>query len=108
MYLLTFPFHGRIGRKAYWTRYLIPSHVLGLIAVLAAIGGGGGIVNALGIFMLVPVLFWLNVGLVKRLHDVNMSARWLLILLVPFIGQCLWVMLYVIMGWAESGESPGV
>ena len=46
---------------------------------------------------------WLAIGLVKRMHDVGMGGKWLLIPFIPFIGLCIFVMLYFVLAFAESG-----
>lgn len=76
-------FSGRARRKEYWMFVLfnfIIAFVLGFIEALA--GGPGVLANLYGLAVLIPGI----AVSVRRLHDTNRSAWWLLIGLVPFIG----------------------
>lgn len=75
-------FSGRARRKEYWMFTLIAMLFhLSLMVIEAAIGFMG-ISILFSLFMLVPSLSIL----VRRLHDTNHSAWWLLIGLVPVCG----------------------
>ena len=95
MAYLNFFFSGRIGRKANWLHYLIPTLLIqaALLLYLWSVSTSAVIPIALP---------WLFIGLVKRMHAVGMSAWYLLLI----VWLPLFVFLYVIMGWAETKEGP--
>ena len=66
--------YGPIGRRAYWTNYLIPTHVAGTLAVIAAFQISGAFA------LLLPlVLIWLCVGVgqevARRWHERQVAAH---------------------------------
>lgn len=90
---LLFSFEGRVGRGAYWG-LLVVSIVLfgglGAVSVMSALnsqdpaaGGGFSVV-----MMIASLLFlWPALAIqAKRWHDVDKSAWWILINLVPAVG----------------------
>ncbi len=96
-------FSGRISRRTYWLKGVLPlviiSFVLNLlVGGLAAIGGrdGGGILAALAglvAFVVGIALIWPALAIsFKRWHDRGKSGWWILIGLVPIIGG-LWVLI---------------
>jgi uncharacterized membrane protein YhaH (DUF805 family) len=98
---ILFSFEGRIGRQTYWLGAL-------LLIVFAAIGGvlegaAGSDGPALGIIWRL-LLLWPNLALtVKRWHDRDKSGWWILIGLIPFIGQ-LWA--FIENGFLKGTEGP--
>jgi len=82
-------FDGRAGRREYWMFFLwnfIVATVLGFI--LSALG-----VPALAnIYTLAVFLPYLSVS-VRRLHDIGKGGLWVLINLVPLIGQIWFIIL---------------
>ena len=86
-----FSFNGRINRKPYWIFLVL------MVVLLAAVEGFTGDVNTeefSSAFYLVSLLsVWPTLAVqAKRWHDVDRSAWWLLINLVPFIGG-IWVLI---------------
>jgi len=90
-----FVYRGRASRSAYWWFALfqgIVSFALQLILLipLAASHGGSGAGVPIALIILIPASIYLGlVGLalwVRRLHDTDRSAWWLLIGLVPLVG----------------------
>jgi uncharacterized membrane protein YhaH (DUF805 family) len=90
-----FVYRGRASRSAYW--WFILFQDISLIAlqvivviVLAASGTGAGAGAAIENIMVIVVgisLVLVSISLlVRRLHDTNRSAWWMLIALVPFVG----------------------
>jgi uncharacterized membrane protein YhaH (DUF805 family) len=91
---LLFSFDGRVGRGPYWGFVIAVSLLfgaLGAFMVMSAIsaenpGAGGGIASVLigvaGLAVLWPAL----AISAKRWHDVDKSAWWILIGLVPVVG----------------------
>ena len=95
---------GRISRKEYWKQYLTPWMIAATVFPLAAVAASDSILTGLCLVALVLLSLWVVVGLVKRLHDVDMSARWLLCFFVPLSGPQLIVFLIIMMGFAEGTE----
>ncbi len=103
---------GRIPRRVWWLQYVLPSTLAPVIAawigaeldlpvlvVLSADGSwavGGGLPElVVAAALVVP---WVS-GAVARLHDSDHSAWWLLLGLVPLVGQLgLLAMLHVFRG----------
>ncbi|MGA9342491.1 MAG: DUF805 domain-containing protein [Rhodanobacteraceae bacterium] len=94
---LLFSFEGRVGRGPYWALFVLSLLVFGGLAVVrvmsvmhsldspdpAAAGGGASLaITILGLAFLWPAL----AIQAKRWHDVDKSAWWILIGLVPLVG----------------------
>ncbi len=92
-------FQGRLNRKPYWlgTIALLSLVVIGVFGVMFLAGGGGGIATIGVIYLL---LLWPTLAIgVKRLHDRNKSAWWLVVFYVaPTLLNVL----------GEGGEAEGV
>jgi uncharacterized membrane protein YhaH (DUF805 family) len=96
---LLFSFRGRIGRGPYWIYAIVVTVVVGTLFAAAGVSmftaasmgdpatasGGGAAATAL---MVVPLLLlWPSLAVcAKRWHDVDKSAWWILIALVPVVG----------------------
>ncbi len=105
---------GRIGRRTFWLRYLLPLLAASIVAALldAALGlsdanGNGPIGLVVSLALLVPSIS----STVTRLHDRGHSAWWLLWALVPLVG---WLVLFVQNGFLAGhpvsnryGSPPG-
>ena len=101
---LLFSFHGRVNRAKFWLVALgifvieiIIFAVLGGTTAMstdpqqamANIGPGAGIV----LFVFGVVALWISIAVaIKRYHDRNKSAWWVLIVFVPIIGG-LWYLI---------------
>jgi len=92
-------FAGRARRKEYWMFFLfniIICIVLGIIDGVVGLNMGGvgilGLVYSLAI--LVPSI---AVG-IRRLHDIDKSGWWVLIIFVPFIGALVLLIFAVMAG----------
>jgi uncharacterized membrane protein YhaH (DUF805 family) len=108
---LLFGFNGRIGRRAFWIGVLITylaSVGLALVgAVFDAMFGTEPIRNLSFFAGLYPIStiaacipFWCGLAIaVKRLHDRDKGAKWLIIQIIPILGS-LWLIL-------EMGALPG-
>ena len=76
-------FSGRAGREEYWIFFLFNVVIGAALTVIDHLIGTGDALSALyAIGVIIPSL---AVG-VRRLHDTNRSAWWILIGLVPLIG----------------------
>ena len=76
-------FEGRARRQEFWTFTLINLAIYVILAVLSGVVGLFALVAlAFNLAVLVPSI---AVG-VRRMHDINRSGWWMLIVLVPLIG----------------------
>ncbi len=94
-------FSGRASRSEYW--YWVLFSILASIGgeILDAITGGAGLINlavALGLFL--PAL---SVA-VRRLHDVDRSGWWYLIILIPLIGLIVLIVWFVTRGTSGANR----
>ncbi|MGZ8225781.1 MAG: DUF805 domain-containing protein [Methylococcaceae bacterium] len=83
-------FSGRAGRQEYWYFTLFNILVGILLRVMDQITGNLDYETGLGLlstFYSLVVLIPATAVLVRRLHDTDRSAWWLLIALVPLIGE---------------------
>lgn len=93
-------FSGRARRKEYWM-FTLFSVIVSIVLMLidGAIGsmneGGFGLLS--GLYSLAVLLPSLAVSF-RRLHDIDKSAWWLLIALVPFIGAIVLLVFAVMEG----------
>ena len=82
-------FGGRARRAEYWWYYLAYLIALTVAVMLDRILGSGGAYGIGGIFYALVALGAFLPSLAvsfRRLHDVNRSAWWFLIILVPLVG----------------------
>ena len=87
---LLFSFDGRIGRKTWWLWGV--AAMLGLGLLLTALLGIAGVHEKPRTAIVNLALLWPTLALsAKRWHDRDKSAWWLLIGLVPVVGQ-LWTL----------------
>jgi len=84
-----FEFKGRARRKEYWLFYLFITVLILALSYLDAVLGlmnyetGAGVLSAL--FSIAVFIPSITVS-VRRLHDINKSGWWYLILLIPLVG----------------------
>ena len=82
-------FGGRARRKEYWYFFLFSMIISIVLTIIDGVTGslsteaGMGILS--GIYTLGVLIPSIAVA-VRRLHDINRSAWWLLLALIPFIG----------------------
>jgi uncharacterized membrane protein YhaH (DUF805 family) len=91
-------FDGRARRKEYWMFLLMNILFAVLIAIAEKILGTGGILGL--IYSLVFFIPGIAVS-ARRLHDIDKSAWWMLIIIIPLIGPL--ILLY----FAASDGTPG-
>jgi uncharacterized membrane protein YhaH (DUF805 family) len=92
-----FSFDGRIGRKAYWL-FLLATLVIAFGIQFAALGpmmaaamenpeAAANMSFPVWVWIIFIPLIWMSLAVqAKRWHDVDKSAWWILIGLVPFAG----------------------
>ena len=87
-----FSFEGRIRRKDFWLRYVLPILVVNFIVAFidAAAGAQNVLVGLVSLILLVPNL----AGTIKRLHDRDRSGWFIFIILIPVIGG-IWLLIEV-------------
>ena len=107
-------FSGRSRRKEYWMFFLFTimvGIVLGIIDAVLGLnfGSGFGSNGVLGsLFSLATLVPSLAVG-IRRLHDTDRSAWWLLLVLLPIIGWIVLLVFYCTEGTRGSnrfGDDP--
>lgn len=92
-----FSFDGRVGRKAYWL-FLVAVLVISMGIQFAALGpmiaaaaadpeAAANMSFPVWIWIIFIPMMWMSLAVqAKRWHDVDKSAWWILIGLVPFVG----------------------
>lgn len=81
-----FGFTGRISLKAYWRYWLLPLLlILSASQVFYSLGHSLQVADVTMLPLLWPVL----AVSAKRLHDINLSTKWLLLHCLPVIGTAL-------------------
>ncbi len=94
-------FDGRSGRKEYWTFVLGNFAVFVILGILGYfVGSLIGIVSML--FSLAALVPSIAVG-IRRLHDIGKSGWWMLIVLIPFLGALVFIVL-MLMGSAGDNQ----
>ena len=92
---------GRIGRRDYWLRGVIPIVMAALVVGIVA-----GILNYFAelvgnLFAVLPALFLLYVFVkvsVKRWHDIGKSGIWCVFQFIPFLGILVTIGLGLVKG----------
>ncbi|MDR2466546.1 MAG: DUF805 domain-containing protein [Prevotellaceae bacterium] len=93
-------FNGRARRREYWMFVLIHLLILFVARIIDALWGAVppeakyGIVSLL--YLLAVLIPWLAVS-VRRMHDIGKSGKWVLIGLVPLVGQ-IWLFILLVTG----------
>lgn len=91
---LLFSFDGRVGRGPYWGFFVVCLIVFGgfgaftvMSALNAAAPTAAGSGTSVGIALVGLAFLWPSLAIqAKRWHDVDKSAWWILISLVPVVG----------------------
>jgi uncharacterized membrane protein YhaH (DUF805 family) len=99
-------FAGRARRKEYWMFTLVNLVITFVLAFADSAMGlmqdsGYGLIS--GLYTLAVLLPAIAVS-VRRLHDTNHSAWWLLIALIPLLGAL--VILYFMIKEGDAGSNP--
>ncbi len=97
-------FNGRSRRLEYWVFTLISGLIVaGLSYADASMGNYPPLLSALyGLAVLIPAI----AVTVRRLHDTDRSAWWLLIIIVPGIGQLV-LLIFMLMGGKPERNQYG-
>jgi uncharacterized membrane protein YhaH (DUF805 family) len=79
-----FGFSGRLGGVSYW---LIAALLAGvLLGIKSASNADTAVVRGLSYFLFIPFAWCAFAIVSKRLHDLNYSGAWALLLPVPYVG----------------------
>jgi uncharacterized membrane protein YhaH (DUF805 family) len=83
---LLFSFQGRVARQHYWLMVLL---TVPFVIAAAIINGGFAHdpAEAPGVLVLLPMLWPAFAVTIKRWHDRNKSGWWILINLIPVVGD---------------------
>ncbi|MFJ1563725.1 DUF805 domain-containing protein [Streptomyces erythrochromogenes] len=90
-------FSGRARRQEFWMFFLCNLAVSIVVGIIDTVIGANSILS--GLYSLAVLLPFLGLA-VRRLHDTDKSAWWLLLYLIPFLG---WIALIVM--WALPGNA---
>ena len=86
---LLFTIRGRISRLTYWTACVFIWTTFYVLFNALEYG-----ISYTATWIIYPLLFWaLMATATKRLHDINLSGRWLLLLIVPVLGPLVLIFL---------------
>ncbi len=82
---------GRMSRKDYAQYYIIPAIVLyvGALIIDNILHSDG----AVSLLMCLVLIWPTVVTLTKRLHDVNKSGWWQMVMIIPIVGFIFWVVI---------------
>lgn len=98
-------FEGRARRKEYWMFTLFSVIVSIILAIVdAAMASSADSVGVLGLLYSLAVLLPSLAVSVRRLHDIDKSGWWLLIVLVPLIGAIVLLVFAVMEGTRGSNR----
>ncbi len=89
-------FHGRADRAEFWNFFIIKfiiAFILGLFQIPLLVG----------IFSLIVLLPSLSVN-ARRLHDIDFSAWWLLLALIPVVGNLILLIMAALPGSAGANS----
>ena len=93
-------FTGRARRKEYWMFYLFYMLAIIALVVIDGIIGSGGILS--GIMILGTLVPFIALS-ARRLHDINKSGWWQLIVFIPVVGPIVMLVFTVMQG--NPGEN---
>ena len=91
-------FAGRAGRPEFWW-FQFGNIVVGLLVagVVAIAYGAGASQTGADVYFLAVLLPTLGVE-VRRLHDIDRSAWWVLLSLIPFLGTVVLLVFFILPG----------
>ena len=100
-------FSGRASRSEFWWWYLVCTiyQIVGFLIgsfLITSIGGnqayGEDVANLIIIIVSLPILLPTLAVSVRRLHDLNRSGWWYLLILIPLIGPIILIIWFVMRG----------
>ena len=107
-FAILFSFKGRVNRAKFWMVNLLmivaAVVIIVIMGIVEFIFSGASEAGSVILFPLVLGWFWVGFAVTaKRWHDRNKSARWILIALIPIIGD-IWA--FVELGFCKGTEGP--
>jgi len=90
----SFAFSGRSSRSEYWW-WMLASILFQIICTIIAVLGNVGVAAIFPILLVLPTATMI----VRRLHDLEKSGWWFLIVLIPLVG-----ILYLIYLFMQEGD----
>jgi uncharacterized membrane protein YhaH (DUF805 family) len=90
----SFTFSGRSSRSEYWW-WMLASILFQIICTIIAVLGNVGVAAIFPILLVLPTATMI----VRRLHDLEKSGWWFLIVLIPLVG-----ILYLIYLFMQEGD----
>lgn len=90
----SFTFSGRSSRSEYWW-WMLAGVLFQIICTIIAVLGNVGVVAIFPILLVLPTATMI----VRRLHDLEKSGWWFLIVLIPLVG-----ILYLIYLFMQEGD----
>ena len=90
-------FAGRATRKQFWLFTLINFVIALIISIIGGMDNTIGSVFAIIYWVYALALFLPSLAIaIRRLHDIGRSGWWFLICFVPFIGQLVLLVFYLL------------
>ena len=105
---LYFSFEGRINRSTYWLKWVLPEILIYAFLFYVTFAS----LNVAPLVIGILILVWPHLAIeVKRWHDLNKSAWWILIWFIPIIGP-FWALIELGLeegtgGRNQFGPEPG-
>ena len=87
----SFSFRGRASRSEYWWWWMLASVLLLIICAIIALLGNIGIAAIFPVLLIPPT----TTVIVRRLHDVEKSGWFFLIVLIPIVGILYLIYLFI-------------
>ena len=100
-----FDFSGRARRKEYWMFSIISAVITLLLSIIDSLIGIQLLTSLYSLFVLIPNL---SVSF-RRIHDIDKSAWWFLISLIPVIGAIVLLIFSILpgtIGTNKYGDDP--
>jgi uncharacterized membrane protein YhaH (DUF805 family) len=95
-----FNFRGRLHRGGFWLQFVIVWLVFMLACSIFTPALGAWVA-----WLLTPIALWALIAIaIRRLHDRNISGRWLLIICVPIAGA-LWLVWQLAVRRGNTGDN---
>ena len=94
--------NGRISRSTLWLKYVLPVVIIDVIVAIVA-GASPKTGNTISLIVGL-ILIWPGIAVsVKRWHDRDKSAWWLIVQLIPVIG---WIWALIELGFLKGTDGP--
>ena len=97
-------FKGRATRKTFWLFFLFTSIIFLILSVILSFFGDAGTILYFVCRFAVVLPFWSIV--VRRLHDANYSAWWILLALLSYLGWLV-LLIFLVMPSTEGENRFG-